>query len=245
MMPVYLPHERAARVQERVKPSSATPEHGLPLVERLIVLLDPTTGQLLSLMGGVHITTTREAAASAVATRALANADASTLALVGARVQAGSGLEAMLAVRSITKVRVALSRGPRSTTPTSRSRPVEAVGEAVVGADLVCTISTLQSPVLRLKWLQPGCQVNAVRSHSPPAREIDTAAMAHARVAVDSREAALGECGDCVILIGEGLFSSEHVSDARHRVLSHRGSPQCSKAFVRSRGDAGRHRLHL
>jgi len=62
--------------------------------------------------------------------------------------------------------------------------------------------------------------VNAVGSHAPSIREIDGEVMRTARVVVDSREAALSECGDCLLPIEEGLFGPEHVSDELGEVLA-------------------------
>ena len=62
--------------------------------------------------------------------------------------------------------------------------------------------------------------MNAVGSHAPAIREIDGDVMLRARVVVDSREASLSECGDCLIPIREGLFGPEHVSDELGEVLA-------------------------
>lgn len=195
-------------------------------MDRLV--FDPATGRLLSIMDGVHITTTRTAAASAVATRALARSEASELALVGAGVQARSHLEAMLAVRPIRNVRVT-SRNRRTAErfvewsqaahPAVMAVPTDDVQQAVEGADIVCTVSTATEPVLAHAWLKAGCHVNGVGSHTPTAREIDGETMRLARVAVDSRAAALGECGDCMIPLEQGLFDAAHVSDEIGEIL--------------------------
>ena len=44
--------------------------------------------------------------------------------------------------------------------------------------------------------------------------------MRDARVVVDSRDANLSECGDCMIPIAEGLFDAAHVSDEIGEVLA-------------------------
>jgi ornithine cyclodeaminase/alanine dehydrogenase-like protein (mu-crystallin family) len=62
--------------------------------------------------------------------------------------------------------------------------------------------------------------VNAVGSHAPAIREIAGEVMRAARVVVDSREATLTECGDCLLPIAEGLFGPEHVSDELGEVLA-------------------------
>ena len=72
-----------------------------------VLLFSGETGELLTLANASAITEIRTAAVSAVATRELARANASQLAIIGAGVQARSHLEAMLCVRPIKRVRVA------------------------------------------------------------------------------------------------------------------------------------------
>src|SRR5262245_38741865 len=61
---------------------------GLPSHLATIVLLDATTGALLSIMDGRYITEARTAAVSAVSARLLAQENAGTLAILGSGVQA-------------------------------------------------------------------------------------------------------------------------------------------------------------
>ena len=78
----------------------------LPSHLATILLLDPETGALLAMMDGRYITEARTAAVSAVSTRFLGRADASTLAIIGSGVQARSHLEAYQLVREIKEVRI-------------------------------------------------------------------------------------------------------------------------------------------
>ena len=59
--------------------------------------------------------------------------------------------------------------------------------------------------------LAPGAHVNAVGSYRPAARELDTVAMARARVVVETRDAAFAEAGELCIPIGDGAFGRDHV----------------------------------
>ena len=68
--------------------------------------------------------------------------------------------------------------------------------------------------------LERGTHLNAVGSHAPAIREIAGEVMRDARVVVDSREATLSECGDCLLPIADGLFGPEHVSDELGEVLA-------------------------
>jgi len=54
--------------------------------------------------------------------------------------------------------------------------------------------------------------VNAVGTHRPTARELDTETVRRARIVVESREVALAEAGELVIPIEEGAIGPEHVA---------------------------------
>src|SRR4029077_1080689 len=64
-----------------------------------VMLFDGTTGELLALMNASAITAIRTAAVSGLATRLLAAAEATDLAIIGAGVQARTHLFAMNCVR--------------------------------------------------------------------------------------------------------------------------------------------------
>ena len=79
---------------------------GLPSHLATILLMDATTGELLSVMDGRYITEARTAAVSAVSTRLLAREDAGVVAILGSGVQARSHLRALSHVRALREVRV-------------------------------------------------------------------------------------------------------------------------------------------
>jgi len=53
--------------------------------------------------------------------------------------------------------------------------------------------------------------VNAIGTHSPNSREIDSATMAAARIFVDRRESALNESGDYLLAAKDGLVTPESI----------------------------------
>lgn len=59
--------------------------------------------------------------------------------------------------------------------------------------------------------MEPGSHVNAIGSHTPETRELDSAAIKTAKLVVDSRDSALTEAGDIVIPISEGIISPNHI----------------------------------
>jgi ornithine cyclodeaminase len=67
-------------------------------------------------------------------------------------------------------------------------------------------------PILRGEWLQPGSHLNAVGFNGPASREIDTEAVAGARLFVDRRESTLNEAGEFLQGLREGAFTEDHIA---------------------------------
>jgi len=118
-----------------------------------VLLFDPGDGRLLAVLDASSITAIRTAAASGVATQALAREGPADLALLGAGVQALTHLEAMRVARPLARVRVWSRRAERAHVfaRTARERlgetvePVERAEDAVRGASLVCTVTSTRS----------------------------------------------------------------------------------------------------
>lgn len=185
----------------------------------VVLLFDAQHGALLAVADASSITAIRTAAVSGLATRLLANEDASELALLGAGVLAMTHLEAIRAVRPISRVRVWSRSGTRTEEFAMRARKrhdVEVVvsstaQQAVVGAHVVCTVTASREPVLQGAWLAPGTHINAVGASIATARELDTEAVRRARLYVDKRESALSEAGDFRIPVAEGVITDAHI----------------------------------
>jgi len=191
-------------------------ERDLPFINAVYVLFDPETQAPDAIVDGAALTALRTAAVSGLATRYLADPSARRLIVFGAGVQATSHLEAMLAVRPVERVTI-VSRTParaQALAEVARGLGVDvAFGgpHDVAGADLVCTCTTSDVPLFDGDLLAPGAHVNAVGSYQPASRELDTVAMARARVVVEARDAALAEAGELCIPILDGAFGRDHV----------------------------------
>lgn len=197
------------------------PARGLPLIHAVYLLQDAATGRPVALLEAGWLTGLRTAAASALAATRLARADASTLALLGAGVQASSHLEAMLDIRPITRVVVvarSIASAERFAAAARARHPgltVEATTDAdaaVAAADVVVGATTSPTPVVHGAALKPGAFVALVGAFTPTTREADTEAIRRARVYVDTYEGALAEAGDLLIPIGEGAFRREDIA---------------------------------
>jgi ornithine cyclodeaminase len=196
--------------------TGSNPGRGLPFIHALYVLFDAETQAPVATIDGAALTALRTAAVSGVATRLLAREDATRLVLFGAGVQATSHLDAMRAVRPVEEV-VVVSRGAeRAAALVERAGAGglhARVGEPsdVSGADLVCTCTTSERPVVEGERLAAGVHVNAIGAYVATMRELDTEAVRRSKVVVDTREAALAEAGDLLIPLGEGAIGREHV----------------------------------
>jgi alanine dehydrogenase len=219
LMPAYI--EQPARLGAKlVTVFNENHTRGLPSHLATIVLLDPDTGALIALMDGRYITESRTAAVSAVSARHLARAEAGTLAIIGSGVQARSHLEAYAEVRALREVRV------WSPSPRSRERFVEemtghvgarinncsSAEQAVRSADLVVLATSSPTPVIEDGWVAAGAHVVCVGACRPDQREMAPGLVAHGRLFVDSRAAALVESGDVVLGIRERRFDDSHIA---------------------------------
>jgi ornithine cyclodeaminase len=166
---------------------------GLATHQAVIAVFDPQTGAPVAVMDGASVTAARTGAGSALATRLLARRDARVLAIIGTGVQARSHAHAVRRVRDIAEVVVA-GRTPESVAEFAAEIGAKAAAnyaEAVGAADIICACTHSTEPVVLREWLRPGAHVNSVGFTSGP--ELDPAVFADAVVAVESRDAAIGE----------------------------------------------------
>jgi alanine dehydrogenase len=212
----------------------------LPTHLATIVLVDPDTGELLTIMDGRFITEARTAAVSAVSTRLLARDDATRVGIVGSGVQARSHLEALDHVRRLTEIRAwspnedrlaAFVREMRHRT-SAHLLPALSAREAVDGADIVVLATGAREPVVESGWIADGAHVCAVGACRPDQREMDTALVRRARLVVDSRAGALAEAGDIVIPMREGAFDASHIAAELGEVATGQAPGRTSRAEV-------------
>jgi alanine dehydrogenase len=218
VMPAYMP-KNGALGTKLVTVYGNNIKIGLPSHLATIVLLDSTTGEVLSIMDGRYITEARTAAVSAVSARLLAREDAGVLAIIGSGVQARSHLAAFRRVRLLSDVRVWSPNAERRTAFAREMRdeagvpirPVSSPQEAVAGADLVVLATAAREPVVRSEWIADGAHIAAVGACRPDQREMDAPLVGRARVFVDSRIGALAEAGDLVLAMREGMFDAQRI----------------------------------
>ena len=184
----------------------------------LLVLFETEHGYPVALLDAAEITAIRTAAASGLATRLLARADATRLAILGTGEQATRHIEAMLAVRPIRQIRI-WGRDPakaralvdRLDSPGVEMQVATEVAEAVAGADIVCTTTHASDPILFGDWIERGTHLNVVGSSVPTAAEIDGSLVANSRFFVDYRQSALNQAGEFLRAVEAGTIALGHM----------------------------------
>lgn len=202
-----------------VMPQAAA--QGLPTVQASYLLSDRHTGVPLALLDGEALTLRRTAAASALAARHLARADASSLLMVGAGHLAPWLVRAHVALRpGLVRLQVWARRSEAAQALAELLRreglavdPVTDLAAAAARADIIGCATTATLPPLQGAWLRPGTHIDLVGGFRRDMREIDDAAIARcAPIIVDTRAGALAEAGDLVQPLASGVIGLERIS---------------------------------
>ncbi len=185
-----------------------------------------TSGQLQAVIEADRLGQMRTGAASGVATRFMARDDAATVGMYGTGGQARTQLEAVAAVRPLSRARVFGRDGERrrrfceemSESLGIDVQPAGAPEEVPVGADILIVATTSREPVLHGDWLRPGQHINAIGANVAYKREVDVEVVRRSScIVVDSEEQALLECGDLIAPriapISEGELAWDDVSE--------------------------------
>jgi ornithine cyclodeaminase len=203
---------------------------GHPTHQGVLVLFEGEHGSPVAVIDAGAITAIRTAAVSAVATRILARADASRLAIIGSGVQAWSHLVAMRVIRSIRDAIVWSRDRGRCETFARRAeselgilvRVGTSARDTVEGADIICTVTSAIEPVVQSAWIGPGAHINSIGTHRPADRELDSETVRRARVFVDYMPAAMAEAGDMLVPIAESSIVRAHVIGDLPQLLGNR-----------------------
>lgn len=188
-------------------------KRGLDSHQGAVLLHDGDTGELLAAVHAGAITAIRTAAASAVATRALARKDARVVAILGTGVQGQAHLDAMRCILPGATFRV-WSRNranAEAVAGASRATIADTVAAACAGADVICAVTAASEPILTPETIPHGCHVNAAGSSIATTRELDGAAMANGSLFVDRRESTVNESGDYLLALREGAIGPDHI----------------------------------
>lgn len=190
----------------------------LPVIQGFFSIFDLANGRLLSIIDGSSLTAIRTAAASALATKLLARENSHCCGIFGTGVQASSHIDAMIAVRPITTIKIwardfskAIKFAAQEKQRTGKDCHAYESPIEVANSDIVCTVTGAIEPILKGQWLQSGSHINLVGAHSPNSREADTLCVQKSKIYVDCLTATFSEGGDIIIPLAEEAINREHI----------------------------------
>lgn len=201
---------------------------GVQSHQGVVVLFDGESGAPVCVAHAGEITAIRTAAASAVATDALARPEAAAMAILGYGEQATTHARAIAKVRRLSKIAVWGRDAGRATAFAARmgaelGLPVAAadsVEAAVADADIITAVTNAREPILRGAWVAPGAHVNLVGSSGPGPTEVDHDLVVRSRFIADSREGVLAQGAEFLYAKAAGLVGDDHVVGEIGQVLA-------------------------
>lgn len=193
--------------------------NSIPYIQGMVSLFDGRNGTPKAVLDGMTITALRTGAVSGLATELLARQDSSVCGIFGAGVQGRTQLEAVCAVRPITKAFVYdtfPAASQKFADDLSKQLNIEIVAaesseETVRDADIICCATISETPVFHDRNLPAGVHINAVGSYKPHVQEVPEDMVLRSRLYVDHRESALEETGDLIIPINNGSMTEAHI----------------------------------
>jgi ornithine cyclodeaminase len=188
----------------------------------LVVMFDPQSGAPLAAVDAGELTAIRTAAASAVATQALAREDAADLAVLGTGEQARRHVQAIRAVRRVRRVTIWGRDRARAEALAGElgAATAASVREAVADAAIICTVTASDEPILAAGDVRAGAHVNAVGSSRAGPAEIANDLVVRARFFADHRAGVLSQGAEFLRAKAAGLVDDAHVLGEIGEVLA-------------------------
>jgi ornithine cyclodeaminase/alanine dehydrogenase-like protein (mu-crystallin family) len=204
------------------------------------LLYSTQTGKLDAVLQPSAVAWIRTGAASGLATKHMARADASVVGIIGSGRQAVTQLEGVCAVRPIKLVKV-YSRTAENRERFARDMedhlstevvPVGTPENCLRGSQIVITITNSREPVFDGGLLEPGMHINAAGANSSTRREVDETTVRRAElIAVDNLEQAKHECGELIWAAERGAFRWQQAVEL-HQVVSGRVSGRANDESI-------------
>lgn len=187
-----------------------------------VFLFDLKGGPPMAIVESGWASTTRTGAATGIASKYLARADAKRLACIGTGRQAGPQVDAVARVRKLDSIVVysrdkarrddfAKRMGELTKVKTEAADSPEA---CVKGADIVIAATGSAEPVFRGAWIEKGMHINLIGANSANRREGDDAAILKSDLLVtDHRDQARIEAGEFIELCSTGRLKWEAIHE--------------------------------
>ncbi len=228
-MPAYLKGMAAIGAKIVTVYKNNPTKYDMPTVLGTIILLDEKTGAPIAVMDGGYLTAMRTGGVAGLATKFLGRNNAKVHTMFGTGGMARAHAWAVDCARDIEKL-VLYSIDPIEKRETFRDDLGDIIKgdialsddpeKAVADADIVTLITSAKEPIVNGDWFKPGTHINAVGSHAPTMRELDSDTVVRSKVICDLVDACKAEAGDFMIPVDEGKWSWEKVHGSLGDVIA-------------------------
>ncbi len=178
------------------------PAKGLPSSTGIILAISAETGEVRAILNDEgYLTDLRTGIGGAVATLALARADAGNVLIVGTGIQARYQSRALAALAGRPLSFRIWGRSPEKTAEIVAelaqdgldAAPAADLEAACRAADIIVTTTPSTEPLVRSDWVRPGTHITAMGADGPGKQELETALVARADIrASDMKTQSLG-----------------------------------------------------
>lgn len=191
----------------------------IPSIQGQVLLYDDDSGSVVAAVDGEEVTKWKTASDSALGSDLLARPDCETMLMVGAGTMAEPLIRGHVSVRpSLNKLLIwnrTVSRAEALADAVADLgldiRIVSDLEASVGSADILCSATMSQNPVISGRHLRPGCHVDLIGAYTPAMREADDDVLRRGRIFVDSYDSTVDHIGELKIPIAEGTISREDV----------------------------------
>lgn len=190
---------------------------GLATINAAYILFDGADGRLKGVYEGDELTVRRTAAASAVAAKRLARADARHLLVVGTGQLSANMAAAHASVRPFTRIEI-YGRSPGKAAAVVAAlaedgltaQVCEDLAASAAAADVISCCTSATEPVVRGAWLKPGAHLDLVGAFKGDMREADDEVVRRANLFVDLRPGAI-LAGDLAQPLAAGIIAESDI----------------------------------
>ena len=216
---------------------------GLATVNGVVNLFDDVTGVLKALIDFHLVTKWKTAGDSLLAASKLARKDSREILLVGA----GTVNASMVGAYRTLFPQARFTVWNRSAAGAERfaaatGAAVAADLQAAVGvADIICTATMSEAPLVLGDWLRPGQHLDLIGAYTPAMREVDDVAMARGRVFVDARATTVHHIGELMAPLESGAIREADVVADFYDLASGRFARQSGDEITIAKNGGGAH----
>lgn len=187
---------------------------GLPSVNGIVTLYNDKTGVLDALFDFHLITKWKTAGDSLLAASKLARKNSRVFLLVGAGTVARNMVQAYSALWPDAQFMIwnrSAAGAVRFAEGDARISVAPDLQVAVKSADVICTATMSDAPLIKGEWLRPGQHLDLIGAYTPAMREVDDLAMQRAAVFVDARATTVHHIGELMAPLASGAITEADV----------------------------------